>query len=294
MLSGIAIKLFVYPSATLLLYCSGLWRDLRGADSFFYIFNSFDMPKTNELRVSVNNSSAQSSSFADETAIVLTKESNEVTIRSYFEGILKLSQSIKDYPVNLDEVWMLAYSEKGKAVRALKKEFIESIDYQVFLKNGENSNSTLAQNGKRSNGGKFNGENKITYMLSTSCLEYFIARKVRPVFEVYRQVFHKAVKKEITYTESQVKALKTDATLWKNQAKMFEDKLLREKARSKALEETKNIEMDLKNSCFHFLIKKKLYDEWHSFNIAQKEEAIYQRLKKEEKERLKKLMPLPF
>ena len=28
-------------------------------------------------------------------------------------------------------------------------------------------------------------------MLSVPCLEFFIARKVRPVFEVYRQVFHK-------------------------------------------------------------------------------------------------------
>lgn len=237
------------------------------------------MPKNHELRVSVNNSSAQSSLFADETAIVLTKESNEVTIRSYFEGVFKLSQSIKDFPVDLDSVWMLAYHRKDHAVRSLKKDFIENIDFQVIPKNGENPEG---------------GRPTDNYLLSTSCLEYFIARKVRPVFEVYRQVFHKAVKKEITYTESQVKALKTDATLWKNQAKMFEDKLLREKARSKALEETKNIEMDLKNSCFHFLIRKKLYDEWHNFNIAQKEEAIYQRLKKEEKERLKKLMPLPF
>lgn len=30
------------------------------------------------------------------------------------------------------------------------------------------------------------------YMLTVSCMEFFIARKVRAVFEVYRQVFHKA------------------------------------------------------------------------------------------------------
>lgn len=29
------------------------------------------------------------------------------------------------------------------------------------------------------------------YKLSVSCLEYFIVKKVRPVFEVYRKVFHK-------------------------------------------------------------------------------------------------------
>ena len=97
-----------------------------------------------------------------------------------------------------------------------------------------------AQNGKVIKTAEIQNGITADYYLSTSCLEYFIARKVRPVFEVYRQVFHKAVKKEITYTESQVKELKTDAILWKNQAKMFEDKLLREKARSKALEETKN------------------------------------------------------
>lgn len=35
------------------------------------------------------------------------------------------------------------------------------------------------------------GRPQNTYMLSVPCLEYLIARRVRPVFEVYRQVFHK-------------------------------------------------------------------------------------------------------
>lgn len=214
--------------------------------------------------------------------IILSKESSENELKCYFEAVLKLAQSANEFPINLENVWMLVYSEKGKAVRALKKDFIEGIDYH------------LAQNGKVIKTVEIQNGITADYYLSTSCLEYFIARKVRPVFEVYRQVFHKAVKKEITYTESQVKELKTDATLWKNQAKMFEDKLLREKARSKALEETKNSEMDLKNSCFYFLVKKKLYDEWHNFHIALKEEEIYRRLKKEEKARLKQLMPLPY
>lgn len=237
------------------------------------------MRHLNENGLCVNNSSSQTKLFANDMAIVLTKESSEITIKSYFEGILKLSQSVNDFPVNLDDVWPLVYKNRGDAVRALKTHFIKDLDYSSFSKNA-----------KREVGGTVTN----VYMLSVSCLEYFIARKVRPVFEVYRQVFHKALKGEITYTESQVKELKTDVTFWKNQAKMLEDRFMREKAHSKALEETKNNEMDLKNSCFYFLIKKKLYDEWHNFNIAQKEEAIYQRLKKEEKERLKKLMPLPF
>ena len=34
-------------------------------------------------------------------------------------------------------------------------------------------------------------------MLSVPCLEFFIARKVRQVFEVYRQVFHKVASGEL-------------------------------------------------------------------------------------------------
>lgn len=36
---------------------------------------------------------------------------------------------------------------------------------------------------------------KTNYYLSVPCLEFFIARKVRDVFEVYRQAFHKTAKK---------------------------------------------------------------------------------------------------
>lgn len=84
--------------------------------------------------------------------------------------------SHNDFPVNLDEVWQLIYAERGKAVRALKANFIENVDF-----------ISLAQDGKQVSHG---GSNKIDYYLSTSCLEFFVARKVRPIFEVYRQVFH--------------------------------------------------------------------------------------------------------
>lgn len=113
----------------------------------------------------------------------LTKQSGENEIKSYFAEVLKLSNSDEKFPVNLNDVWPLVYSEKSKAVRALKGNdlFIEGIDYQP-----------LAQNGQRLKNGQFKeGEN--VYLLSVPCLEFFIARKVRPVFEVYRQVFHKAM-----------------------------------------------------------------------------------------------------
>jgi len=85
-----------------------------------------------------------------------------------------LYQSGDKFPVDLDDIWMLVYSERGKAVRALKETFLENEDY-----------STFAQNGKTATG----GYKKVGYKLSTSCMEYLIARKVREVFDVYRTVF---------------------------------------------------------------------------------------------------------
>lgn len=126
----------------------------------------------------------------------LTKQSTAQEIKAYFEEVLKLSKDSKEFPVNLDEVWPLVYSAKEKAVRALKSNdlFLQNVDYQVLAQNGENS-EVLAQNG----GKVRNGRPIEIYMLSVPCLEFFIARKVRPVFEVYRQVFHKFASGEIAY-----------------------------------------------------------------------------------------------
>lgn len=124
----------------------------------------------------------------------LTKQSTAQDIKAYFEEVLRLSKDSKEFPVNLDDVWPLVYSRKDKAVRALQSNdlFLQNVDYQVFPKNGENS-GVLAQNG----GIVPNGRPTETYMLSVPCLEFFIARKVRPVFEVYRQVFHKVANGEL-------------------------------------------------------------------------------------------------
>nr|DAM24884.1 MAG TPA: hypothetical protein [Caudoviricetes sp.] len=134
----------------------------------------------------------------------LTKQSAYQEIKAYFEEVLKLSKDSKEFPVNLDDVWPLVYSRKDKAVRALQSNdfFLQNVDYQVFPQNGENS-EVLAQNGENSgvlaqDGGKArNGRPTEIYMLSVPCLEFFIARKVRPVFEVYRQVFHKVASGEL-------------------------------------------------------------------------------------------------
>lgn len=113
--------------------------------------------------------------------IQLTKQSSESEIKAYFDGIAKLMQSNEPFPVNLEDVWQLVYATKGKAVQTLKRSelFIEGVDYQIFNQEEKNSD--------------FMGRPTQVFMLSVPCLEFFIARKVRPVFEVYRKVFHKVV-----------------------------------------------------------------------------------------------------
>ena len=79
---------------------------------------------------------------------------------------------------------------------------MKDIDYQVLSTNAQNSevlfhsknksNETTSDNTKTGKDGRnLGGRPQNIYMLSFPCLEFFIARKVRPVFEVYRQVFHK-------------------------------------------------------------------------------------------------------
>lgn len=109
------------------------------------------------------------------TNLVLTKASTPSDIERYFRGVLALDQQEKVFSVNLDDVYQLAYVERGKAISSLKNNFIENVDYIV-----------IAQSGKNPQGGR----PKVDYYLTSAAMEYFVARKVRPVFEVYRRVFH--------------------------------------------------------------------------------------------------------
>ena len=118
----------------------------------------------------------------------LTKQSTDQEIKAYFEEVLRMSKDSEEFPVNLDDVWPLVFGRKQEAVRALKNDklFVENIDFQP-----------LRNDAQRAGNGQFNGGDKVTYMLSVPCLEFFIARKVRPVFEVYRQVFHRVANGEL-------------------------------------------------------------------------------------------------
>lgn len=116
-----------------------------------------------------------SSTINDKPMNQLTKSSTNEEIKAYFNAILKLAKASEKYPVNLDEVWMLVYTRRDSAIDALKRDFIENDDFVTVRNSPE--------------GGKFAS---VDYYLTVSCLEYFIVKKVRPVFEVYRKVFHKA------------------------------------------------------------------------------------------------------
>lgn len=106
----------------------------------------------------------------------LTKSSSSEEIKAYFNAILKLAKASEKYPVNLDEVWSLIYERKDSAVKALVRDFIENEDYKLLHRKVE-----------QVSGAKYVDD----YYLTVPCLEYFIVKKVRSVFEVYRKVFHK-------------------------------------------------------------------------------------------------------
>lgn len=110
--------------------------------------------------------------------IVLTKESNENEIKAYFNAVLRLTESREEFPINFDEVWMLVYKDKHKAIEELKDKFIQDVDFKAVTQKVQCSNG-------------IGSSRRTDYYLTVPCMEFFIARKVRPVFEVYRQVFHK-------------------------------------------------------------------------------------------------------
>lgn len=99
-------------------------------------------------------------------------------IQKYFGYLLGQNQTGNRFPIDLELVWPLAYSRKDKAVRALLAGGVQDVDYQILPLNGQNSKA---------------GRKAVNYRITVACMEWLIARKVRPVFEVYRRVFHKTM-----------------------------------------------------------------------------------------------------
>ena len=105
-------------------------------------------------------------------------------MRRYFEEVFRLSETGEKFPVDFEKVWPLAYQRKHHAVRGLREGGIEGVDYQFFPKYGENTSTDYQAGGRPSK----------NYRITVACLEWLIARRHRTVFEVYRRVFHQAVR----------------------------------------------------------------------------------------------------
>lgn len=187
------------------------------------------MPKTTEISVNANNSN-----------ILTASNCTTAVIRNYFQYILLLSKSGEQFPVNLNDVFFLAHTRKDNAVRALTSDdlFIQGVDYQIILKNEENS--------KR-------GRKEEMYMMTIPCLEFFIARKVRPVFEVYRQVFH-----AVPDVAMKVRADKDKMAKLEKKVESLERQI-------KIVQSISKYETELKCSCFSFLTYTGLYKKWEEY-----------------------------
>lgn len=187
------------------------------------------MPKTTEISVNANNSN-----------ILTASNCTTAVIRNYFQYIFALSKSGEQFPVNLNDVFFLAHTRKDNAVRALTTDalFIQGIDYQIVLKNEDNS--------KR-------GRKEEMYMMTIPCLEFFIARKVRPVFEVYRQVFHAAPDVAMKVRADNTKVAK------------LEKKIESLERQIKIVQGISKYETELKCSCFSFLTYTGLYLKWEEY-----------------------------
>ena len=101
-------------------------------------------------------------------------------VREYFAYLFDAEERGDEFPVDLDAVWMMAYTTKFNAKRALieDEQFYEGEDY-LLLRNEEQSKVNVAGHG--------GGLNRERIQLSLGCFEFFVARKSRPVFEIYRQ-----------------------------------------------------------------------------------------------------------
>ena len=92
-------------------------------------------------------------------------------LRAYFERVIAAEQSGQEFPVSLDDVWRIGYAAKAGAVKAVRKNFVKSVDYQSFIQLDERDVGATSVE---------------IFHLSVSCLEFLAVRSNRDVFEVYR------------------------------------------------------------------------------------------------------------
>jgi hypothetical protein len=131
-----------------------------------------------------------------ELTLVLSngQEANREQIWDYLSQVFKAEQSGEPFPVDLDDAWFYAYSTKANAKRALIESgglFEEGVDYTFIISD------------ERKNQGEKGWIQLEKVYLSVPCFEFLIARKVRDIFELYRQcrrmVFARARRARLPY-----------------------------------------------------------------------------------------------
>jgi len=72
-------------------------------------------------------------------------------------------------------VWPLVYQKKDEATRALRDGYMQDVDYLWVRRDAQSS------------GGHGGMRYRDDYCLTTFCVEYFIVRRNREIFDVYRK-----------------------------------------------------------------------------------------------------------
>lgn len=155
----------------------------------------------------------------------LTELTTPNELRAYFNRVLEEKRSGEDFPIDIEMVYPIIYKRKDYAVKELKKHFEEGIDYQTLRQKAEQDLDDI----------NHGGQNRITYKLSIPCLEYFVARKVKAVFEVYREVFHQVIEQTFKAPQSYPEALRELADTHEK----LEQQALQIEAKNKKIEEDK-------------------------------------------------------
>jgi hypothetical protein len=138
---------------------------------------AFKMADTNSTTFSqmVNREIFQAKALAGETTILL---------ENYFRGIKSRHDSGEAYPYEIDEMVPTVFSSKQKAVDALLRDFTQDVDFRrSTVRLGENPTP------------------KELYSLTPLAFEFMVARKSKPIFEIYHRVFHVATTRPLSPAE---------------------------------------------------------------------------------------------
>ena len=109
------------------------------------------------------------------------QSSTEINLQAYFAQVRERYESGEKFPYDVEELVGVAYANKSDAVKAVLNECLQDFTVKLFTKDDDTA---------------FGGKRSIKkYFLSPSAFEFLVARRCRPLFEVYHRVFHAALSK---------------------------------------------------------------------------------------------------